>query len=166
MSLNVEAKKAAVAEISESIANAQTMVIAEYRGISVESMTKLRANARKDSVYLHVLKNTLARRAVEGTSFAALADQMKGPLVYAVSEDPVAAAKVLHQFAKTDDKIVIKAGSYNGDLLDAAQVAELASIPSRDELLAKLLGIMQAPVSGFARCLAALAEKKQEEAAV
>lgn len=165
MSLNVEAKKAAVAEISNSIANAQTMVIAEYRGISVESMTKLRANARKDSVYLHVLKNTLARRAVEGTAFAALADQMKGPLVYAVSEDPVAAAKVLHQFAKTDDKIVIKAGSYNGDLLDAAQVAELASIPSRDELLAKLLGIMQAPVSGFARCLAALAEKKQEEAA-
>ncbi|MBR3482240.1 MAG: 50S ribosomal protein L10 [Neisseriaceae bacterium] len=165
MSLNVEAKKAAVAEISNSIANAQTMVIAEYRGISVESMTKLRANARKDSVYLHVLKNTLARRAVEGTSFAALADKMVGPLVYAVSEDPVAAAKVLHQFAKTDDKIVIKAGSYNGDLLDAAQVAELASIPSRDELLAKLLGIMQAPVSGFARCLAALAEKKQEEAA-
>lgn len=165
MSLNVEAKKAAVAEISNSIANAQTMVIAEYRGISVESMTKLRANARKDSVYLHVLKNTLARRAVEGTAFAALADQMKGPLVYAVSEDPVAAAKVLHQFAKTDDKIVIKAGSYNGDLLEAAQVAELASIPSRDELLAKLLGIMQAPVSGFARCLAALAEKKQEEAA-
>ncbi|MBR0128968.1 MAG: 50S ribosomal protein L10 [Neisseriaceae bacterium] len=165
MSLNVEAKKAAVAEISNSIANAQTMVIAEYRGISVESMTKLRANARKDSVYLHVLKNTLARRAVEGTSFAVLADQMKGPLVYAVSEDPVAAAKVLHQFAKTDDKIVIKAGSYNGDLLDAAQVAELASIPSRDELLAKLLGIMQAPVSGFARCLAALAEKKQAEAA-
>ena len=165
MSLNVEAKKAAVTEISNSIANAQTMVIAEYRGISVESMTKLRANARKDSVYLHVLKNTLARRAVEGTSFAALADQMKGPLVYAVSEDPVAAAKVLHQFAKTDDKIVIKAGSYNGDLLDAAQVAELASIPSRDELLAKLLGIMQAPVSGFARCLAALAEKKQAEAA-
>ena len=142
-----------------------TMVIAEYRGISVESMTKLRANARKDSVYLHVLKNTLARRAVEGTSFAALADKMVGPLVYAVSEDPVAAAKVLHQFAKTDDKIVIKAGSYNGDLMDAAQVAELASIPSRDELLAKLLGIMQAPVSGFARCLAALAEKKQAEAA-
>ncbi|MBO7380250.1 MAG: 50S ribosomal protein L10 [Neisseriaceae bacterium] len=165
MSLNVEAKKATVAEISNSIANAQTMVIAEYRGISVESMTKLRANARKESVYLHVLKNTLARRAVEGTSFAALADKMVGPLVYAVSEDPVAAAKVLHQFAKTDDKIVIKAGSYNGDLLDAAQVAELASIPSRDELLAKLLGIMQAPVSGFARCLAALAEKKQAEAA-
>ena len=165
MSLNIETKQAAVAEIASAIANAQTMVIAEYRGISVASMTELRANARKAGVYLHVLKNTLARRAVEGTSFAGLADQMVGPLVYAVSEDPVAAAKVLHQFSKKDEKIVLKAGSYNGDLLDVAQVAELASIPSRDELLAKLLGIMQAPVSGFARALAALAEKKAGEEA-
>ena len=165
MSLNIETKQAAVAEIVAAIANAQTMVIAEYRGISVASMTELRANARKAGVYLHVLKNTLARRAVEGTSFAALADQMVGPLVYAVSEDPVAAAKVLHQFSKKDEKIVLKAGSYNGDLLDVARVAELASIPSRDELLAKLLGIMQAPVSGFARALAALAEKKAGEEA-
>lgn len=165
MSLNIETKQAAVAEIVAAIANAQTMVIAEYRGISVASMTELRANARKAGVYLHVLKNTLARRAVEGTSFAALADQMVGPLVYAVSEDPVAAAKVLHQFSKKDEKIVLKAGSYNGDLLDVARVAELASIPNRDELLAKLLGIMQAPVSGFARALAALAEKKAGEEA-
>lgn len=165
MSLNIETKQAAVAEIAAAIANAQTMVIAEYRGISVASMTELRANARKAGVYLHVLKNTLARRAVEGTSFAGLADQMVGPLVYAVSEDPVAAAKVLHQFSKKDEKIVLKAGSYNGELLDVAQVSELASIPSRDELLAKLLGIMQAPVSGFARALAALAEKKAGEEA-
>lgn len=165
MSLNIETKQAAVAQIASAIANAQTMVIAEYRGISVASMTELRANARKAGVYLHVLKNTLARRAVDGTSFAALADQMVGPLVYAVSEDPVAAAKVLHQFSKKDEKIVLKAGSYNGELLDVAQVAELASIPSRDELLAKLLGIMQAPVSGFARALAALAEKKAGEEA-
>lgn len=165
MSLNIETKQAAVAEIVAAIANAQTMVIAEYRGISVASMTELRANARKAGVYLHVLKNTLARRAVEGTSFAGLADQMVGPLVYAVSEDPVAAAKVLHQFSKKDEKIVLKAGSYNGELLDVAQVGELASIPSRDELLAKLLGIMQAPVSGFARALAALAEKKAGEEA-
>jgi large subunit ribosomal protein L10 len=165
LSLNIETKQAAVAEIAAAIANAQTMVIAEYRGISVASMTELRANARKAGVYLHVLKNTLARRAVEGTSFADLADQMVGPLVYAVSEDPVAAAKVLHQFSKKDEKIVLKAGSYNGELLDVAQVAELASIPSREELLAKLLGIMQAPVSGFARALAALAEKKAGEEA-
>ncbi|MBQ9601986.1 MAG: 50S ribosomal protein L10 [Neisseriaceae bacterium] len=165
MSLNIETKKAAVEEISEGIANAQTMVIAEYRGISVASMTELRANARKEGVYLRVLKNTLARRAVEGTSFAALAEHMVGPLVYAASEDAVAAAKVLHQFAKKDDKIIVKAGSYNGELLDVAKVAELASIPSRDELLSKLLFVMKAPVSGFARGLAALAEKKESEAA-
>ena len=160
MSLNIETKKAAVEEIVAGIANAQTMVVAEYRGISVASMTELRANARKEGVYLRILKNTLARRAVEGTSFAALAEQMVGPLV-----DAVAAAKVLHQFAKKDDKIIIKAGSYNGDMLDAAQVGELASIPSREELLSKLLFVMQAPVSGFARGLAALAEKKENEAA-
>ena len=165
MSLNIETKKAAVEEISAGIANAQTMVIAEYRGISVASMTELRANARKEGVYLRVLKNTLARRAVEGTSFAGLADQMVGPLVYAASEDAVAAAKVLHQFAKKDDKIVIKAGSYDGEVLNVAQVGELASIPSREELLSKLLFVMQSPVSGFARALAALAEKKESETA-
>lgn len=165
MSLNIETKKAAVGEISDAIAHAQTMVIAEYRGISVSSMTELRANARKEDVYLHVLKNTLARRAVEGTAFSQLADQMVGPLVYAVSSDPVAAAKVLHQFSKKDDKIVLKAGSYNGEMLNELQIAELASIPSHEELLAKLLGIMQAPVSGFARALAALAEKKSTEEA-
>ena len=165
MSLNIETKKAAVEEISAGIANAQTMVIAEYRGIGVASMTELRANARKEGVYLRVLKNTLARRAVEGTSFAGLADQMVGPLVYAASEDAVAAAKVLHQFAKKDDKIVIKAGSYNGEVLNVAQVGELASIPSREELLSKLLFVKQSPVSGFARALAALAEKKESETA-
>ena len=165
MSLNIETKKVAVEEIVAGIANAQTMVIAEYRGISVASMTELRANARKEGVYLRVLKNTLVRRAVEGTSFAGLANQMVGPLVYTASEDAVAAAKVLHQFAKKDDKIIIKAGSYNGDLMNSAQVAELASIPSREELLSKLLFVMQAPVSGFARGLAASAEKKESETA-
>lgn len=165
MSLSIEAKKAAVEEIGKVVANAQTMVLAEYRGVSVSSMTTLRANARKEGVSLRVLKNTLARRAVEGTSFAPLADHMVGPLVYAISEDPIAAAKVLHQFSKQNDKIVIKAGVYNAELLDAAKVAELAAIPSQDELLAKLLGIMQAPVSGFARALAALSAKKEAEEA-
>ena len=128
-------------------------------------MTKLRAQARENGVYLRVLKNTLVRRAVEGTPFAELADQMVGPLVYGISADPVAAAKVLHQFAKADDKIIVKAGSYEGKVLSAAQVAELASIPSREELLSKLLYVMQAPVAGFARALAALSDKKQAEAA-
>ncbi|WP_293813626.1 50S ribosomal protein L10 [uncultured Aquitalea sp.] len=164
MSLNIEDKKAVVAEVSAVLAGAQTLVIAEYRGIEVSSMTKLRAQARENGVFLRVLKNTLVRRAVEGTQFAGLADQMVGPLVYAVSADPVAAAKVLHQFAKADDKIVVKAGSYDGKVLNAAQVAELASIPSREELLSKLLYVMQAPVAGFARALAALAEKQAEAA--
>lgn len=165
MSLNIEDKKAVVAEVSATLVGAQTLVIAEYRGIEVSSMTKLRAQARENGVYLRVLKNTLVRRAVEGTPFAGLADQMVGPLVYAVSADPVAAAKVLHQYAKADDKIIVKAGSYDGQVLNAAQVAELASIPSREELLSKLLYVMQAPVAGFARALAALSDKKQAEAA-
>jgi large subunit ribosomal protein L10 len=161
LSLNLEDKKAVVAEISAEVANAQTIVIAEYRGIEVGSMTKLRAQARENGVFLRVLKNTLARRAVADTAFAGLADHMVGPLVYSISADPIAAAKVLHQFAKADDKIVVKAGSYEGKVLNAAQVAELASIPSREELLSKLLYVMQAPVAGFARGLAALAESKQ-----
>ncbi|BBF87942.1 50S ribosomal protein L10 [Aquitalea magnusonii] len=164
MSLNIEDKKAVVAAVAAELAAAQTLVIAEYRGIEVSSMTKLRAQAREQGVYLRVLKNTLVRRAVAGTQFEALAEQMVGPLVYGISADPVAAAKVLHQFAKADDKIIVKAGSYNGAVLNAAQVAELASIPSREELLSKLLYVMQAPVAGFARALAALAEKQAEAA--
>jgi len=154
LSLSIETKKAVVEEIVAGIGNAQTMVLAEYRGISVASMTELRANARKEGVYLRVLKNTLARRAVEGTPFAGLAEHMVGPLVYAASEDAVAAAKVLHQFSKKDEKLIIKAGSYDGAVMDAAQVGQLAAIPSREELLSKLLFVMQAPVSGFARALA------------
>ena len=166
MSLNLEDKKAVVAEIAAQVATAQTIVVAEYRGIEVSSMTKLRAKAREQGVYLRVLKNTLARRAVADTPFAGLADQMVGPLVYGISEDPVAAAKVLNDFAKVDNKIVIKAGSYDGKVLGTAEVAELASIPSRDELLSKLLFVMQAPVSCMARVLAAVAEKKGEGEAV
>ena len=165
MSLNLDDKKAVVAEVSAKLVDAQTLVIAEYRGIEVSSMTQLRAKARENGVYLRVLKNTLVRRAVAGTAFEGLADHMTGPLVYGISADPVAAAKILHQFAKADDKIVVKAGSFNGNVMNAAQVAELASIPGREELLSRLLYVMQAPVSGFARALAALAEKKQAEAA-
>ena len=165
MSLNIEDKKAVVVEIAAEVAKAETVVVAEYRGIQVASMTKLRAKAREQGVYLRVLKNTLARRAVEGTPFAGLADQMVGPLVYGISADPVAAAKVLFDFSKADDKIVIKAGSYDGKVLDAAGVSQLALIPSREELLSKLAYVMQAPVAGMARAFAALAEKKQAEAA-
>ena len=165
MSLNLDDKKAVVAEIAAEVAKAQPIVIAEYRGIEVSSMTKLRAQAREKGVFLRVLKNTLARRAVAGTPFEGLAEQMVGPLVYSISEDAVAAAKVLNDFAKVDQKISIKAGAYDGKVLDAAAVQQLASIPSREELLAMLLGVMQAPVSGMARVLAAVAAQKQGEEA-
>ncbi len=165
MGLNLDDKKAVVAEVSAQVANAQTMVVAEYSGIEVADLTKLRAQARKSGVYLRVLKNTLVRRAVADSPFAGLAEQMVGPLIYAISVDAVAAAKVLNDFAKTNDKLVLKAGVYAGKVLDKAGVQALASIPSREELLAKLLGVMQAPVSGFAGALAALAKKREEEGA-
>lgn len=160
MGLNLEDKKAVVAEVAEQLAKAQTVVAAEYRGIEVTPLTKLRAQAREQGVYLRVVKNTLVRRAAEGTPFAGLSDQLTGPLIYSISADAVAAAKVLADFAKTNDKIVIKAGCYGGKVLDKAGVQALASIPSREVLLAQLLGMFQAPVAGFARALAALAEKR------
>ncbi|UCV04026.1 50S ribosomal protein L10 [Dechloromonas denitrificans] len=165
MGLNLNDKKAVVAEVSAQVANAQTIVIAEYRGIGVVDLTVLRKKARESGVYLRVLKNTLVRRAVADTPFAGLADQMVGPLIYSVSADPVAAAKVLSDFAKTNDKLVLKAGSYAGNVLDKAGVQALASIPSREELLSKLLYVMQAPVAGFVRALDALAKQREEVAA-
>ena len=165
MSLNRNDKAAVIAEVSARIASAQTIVLAEYRGIEVGPMTELRAKARSSGVYLRVLKNTLARRAVEGTAFSGLASEMTGPLIYAFSEDAVAAAKVLNDFAKSNDKLVIKAGNYAGSSLDKAAVTALANIPSREVLISQLLGVMQAPVSGMARVLAAVAAKKETEAA-
>jgi len=158
--LNVQDKKAIVADVGAQLAGAQTVVLAEYRGIPVEQLTKLRASARDQGVYLRVLKNTLARRAAQGTQFEPLADSMVGPLIYGISADPIASAKVLQNFAKTQDKLVITAGLYNGKLLDVAGVKSLASIPSRDELLSQLLGVMLAPVSAMARVLGAVAEQK------
>lgn len=160
LALNLQEKQAVVAEVSEQVAQAETMVLAEYRGIEVGDITKLRADARNSGVYFRVVKNTLARRAVQGTPFEALSDQMVGPLVYSISADPVAAAKVVYEFAKTNDKLVVKAGVYNGKVLDAASVNALAAIPSKEVLLAQLCGLLQSPVSGLARVLAAVAEAK------
>ena len=165
MGLNLNDKKAVVAEISAKVASAQTIVLAEYRGIEVGHLTQLLAKARSCGVYLRVLKNTLARRAVEGTAFSALASEMTGPLIYAISEDAVAAAKIMQDFAKSNDKLVIKAGSYAGKPLDKAAVVALANIPTREVLISQLLGVMLAPVSGMARVLAAVAAKKETESA-
>ena len=143
-----------------SLNRSETLVIAEYRGITVADMTKLRNTARSNGVSLSVLKNTLARRAVAGSAFEVVSDQMTGPLIYGFSEDAVAAAKVVAEFAKTNDKLVIRAGAYGGKALDVNGVKQLASIPTKEVLLAQLLGLMQSPISRTARVLSALAEKK------
>ena len=153
LGLNLDDKKAVVAEVSAELAGAQSVIVAEYRGLGVGHITALRAQARQSGVYLRVLKNTLVRRAVEGTSFEGLAQHMVGPLIYGISKDPVAAAKVLQEFAKTNDKLAIKGGAMPGYVMDAAGVKTLASMPSREELLATLLGTMQAPVAKFVQTL-------------
>ena len=176
MSLNLEGKKEVVAEMSARLKKAQTVVLAEFRGLPVEDITVLRSQARASGVYLRVLKNTLARRAVKGTPFEKLSDQMVGPLAYGISEDPVAAAKVLHTYAKGNDKLVIKGGMMPNYLMSAKEVGSLATMPSRGELLAKLMGTMQAPIAKFVqtlnevpsklvRTLAAVRDQKQKAAA-
>lgn len=153
MSLNLEGKKEVVAEISARLADAQAIVLAEYRGLPVGKITQLRARARASGVYLRVLKNTLARRAVQGTPFEKLADQMVGPLAYGISVDPVAAARVLHAYAKENDKLVIKGGAMPNQVMSAKEVGRLAMLPGREELLAKLMGTMQAPIAKFVQTL-------------
>ena len=153
MSLNLDEKKAVVAEIGTEVATAQAIIVAEYRGLEVGQMTALRAKARTAGVYFRVLKNTLARRAVAETPFADLAQHMVGPLAYGISNDPVAVAKVLNDFAKGNDKFVIKAGAMANHVMTSKEVAALANLPSREELLAKLLGTMQAPITKFVQTL-------------
>ncbi len=160
MSLNRSEKEAVISDVTGLAAKAQTLVIAEYRGITVADMTKLRATARSNGVSLSVLKNTLARRAVTGSGFEVVSDLMTGPLIYGFSNDAVAAARVVADFAKTNDKLVIRGGAYGGKALDVNGVKQLASIPSKEVLLAQLLGLMQSPISRIARVLAAIAEKK------
>jgi large subunit ribosomal protein L10 len=165
LSLNRSEKEAVVTEVSALAAQAQTLVMAEYRGITVADMTKFRASARSQGVSLSVLKNTLARRAVAGTSFESVSDQMTGPLIYGFSVDAVAAAKVVADFAKTNDKLVIRGGAFAGKSLDVNGVKQLASIPSKEVLLAQLCGLLMSPMSRTAVVLGALAAKKEEAVA-
>ena len=160
MSLNRSEKQAVITEVAELAAKAQTLVIAEYRGITVADMTKLRTEARGNGVSLSVLKNTLARRAVSGSAFEVLSSQMTGPLIYGFSVDAVAAAKVVANFAKTNDKLVIRAGAFAGKALDVNGVKQLANIPSKEVLLAQLCGLLMSPISRAAAVLSALATKR------
>ena len=153
MGLNREDKAVVVSEVAAEVAKAAAIVVAEYRGLEVGAMTTLRRQARESGVYLRVLKNTLARRAIAGTPFEGLTSQLSGPLIYGMSTDPVAAARVLNNFAKANDKLVLKAGAMPNSVLDAQGVKALATMPSREELLATLLGTMQAPIAKFVRTL-------------
>ena len=160
MSLNKSEKAAVVTDVSAQAARSQTLALAEYRGLTVESLNKLRVDARSKGVYLHVLKNTLARRAVAGTQFEVAQGAMVGPLIYGFSEDAVAAAKVIADFAKTNDKLVIKGGAYAGKALTVDGVKALAAIPSREVLIAQVAGLLKSPIQRMAGVLAAVAEKR------
>jgi len=173
--LNLEKKQEVVAEVSAQLAQAQSIILADYRGLEAVDMTKLRAKARSSGVYFRVLKNSLVRRAIADTPFAQLAEQMIGPLAFAISADPVAAAKVLNDFAKGNEHFVIKGGAMPNVVMGPKEVGSLANLPSRDELLAKLMGTMQAPVtkfvqtlnevpSRFVRTLAAVRDKQEQAA--
>jgi len=153
MSLNLDQKKQVVKDVSAVVSNASTAIIAEYKGMTVEQMKVLRREAYENNVSIRVVKNTLLRRVVKDTDFACLEEHLVGPLAFATSEDPVAVAKVLHKYAKEYDALEIKAGSMSGALLSDSEIKALAQLPSRDELLAKLMGTMQAPVAKFVQTL-------------
>ena len=153
MSLNLEQKQAVVAEVAKQVAGAKAIVMVENRGMPVADMTQLRAKARASGVYFRVVKNTLVRRAVADTPYATLADKMVGPLAYGMGPDPVAVAKVLSDFAKGHDKFVITGGAMPGQVMSAKEITALATLPSREELLGKLVGTMQAPIAKFVRTL-------------
>jgi len=160
LSLNRNEKAAVVTDVSAQAARSQTLALAEYRGLTVEQLNKLRVDARAKGVYLHVLKNTLARRAVAGTPFEAAQGAMVGPLIYGFSEDAVAAAKVISDFAKTNDKLVIKGGAYAGKALTVDGVKALAAIPSREVLISQVAGLLMSPMQRLAAVVAALAQQR------
>jgi large subunit ribosomal protein L10 len=153
LGLSIEQKQATVSEVQARLAGAQSVIVAEYRGLNVERVTQLRAKARKSGVYLRVLKNTLARRAIQGTPFEKLTDQMVGPLMYGISPDPVAGAKVLSEFARENELFVIKAGAMPNAVMSVQEIKALAQLPSRDQLLATLVGTLQAPMAKLVRTL-------------
>jgi len=160
LSLNRNEKQTVVTDVAAQAARSQTLALAEYRGLTVEHLNALRKQARDKGVYLHVLKNTLARRAVAGTSFEVAAESMVGPLIYGFSEDAVAAAKVIYDFAKGNDKLVVKGGAFGGKALNADGVKALASVPSKEVLLTQVAGLLQSPIARFARAIGAVAALK------
>ncbi|NOY66807.1 MAG: 50S ribosomal protein L10 [Gammaproteobacteria bacterium] len=154
MALNLDQKKAVVEEVSAIAAEALSAVAAEYHGLSVDDMTELRAKARSEGVYLRVVKNTLAKRAVVGTEFECMQEGLVGPLLLAFSqEDPGAAARVIKDFAKENDKLVVKLVSIGGQMLAASELDRLAKLPTRDQAISMLMALMKAPVEKLARTI-------------
>ena len=154
MALNLDQKKAVVAEVAEVAASAHSAIAAEYSGLTVEDMTTLRVKARENNVYLRVVKNTLARRAFEGTDYECMSEAMVGPLVLAFSqEDPGAAARVISDFAKENEKLVVKLVSIGGQLLEAGDIKRLANMPTKDQAISMLMSVMNAPLEKLARTL-------------
>ncbi len=155
MALTLEQKKAVVAEVASVAQSAHSAVAAEYRGITVEKMTEMRAKARNEGVYLKVAKNTLVKRAVEGTEFECMAEELTGPLLFAFStEDPGAAARLIKDFAKDEDKLVVRLVAMGATLYQASEIERLAKMPTRDQAIAMLMGVMKAPIEKFVRTLA------------
>ncbi|MBK8970728.1 MAG: 50S ribosomal protein L10 [Hahellaceae bacterium] len=152
MAIRLEDKKSIVAEVSETAANALSLVIADYRGVSSNNMSDLRAKARSEGVHLRVVRNTLAKRAVEGTEYECAKPALVGPTIMAFSmTDPGAAARLLKDFAKTNDKFEIKALAVGGELLGAEQIDRLAKLPTREQALGMLVSVIQAPITKLAR---------------
>lgn len=160
MAMNLEGKKAVVAEVAEIASNAYSAIAAEYRGLSVSAMTELRIAARNENVYIRVVRNTLAKRAVEGTDFACMQEGMTGPLVFGFSqEDPGAVARVMSEFAKENDKLEVKMVSLGGKLLPASDLDKLAKMPTKDQAIGILMGTMKAPIEKLVRTLVAPTSK-------
>ena len=154
MTMRLEEKQALVAEVAEVAAKAHSAIAAEYRGMTVEQLTKLRMQARKQGVFMKVVKNTLARRAVAGTSFECMKDSFKGPLILAFSkEDPGAAARVVKDFTKDNEKLVVTAVALGGKLLPKSDLERLAKLPTREQAIATLMAVMKAPITKFVRTL-------------
>jgi len=155
MALSLEQKKAVVAQVSEVAQTAHSAVAAEYRGITVEKMTEMRAKARTEGVFLKVAKNTLVKRAVEGTEFECMADELTGPLLFAFSiDDPGAAARLIKDFAKNEEKLVVRMVAMGAKLYEASELERFASMPTRDQAISMLMGVMKAPIEKFVRTLA------------
>ncbi|MFW5444227.1 MAG: 50S ribosomal protein L10 [Methylococcaceae bacterium] len=162
MALNLDSKKVVVEEVAQYAAKALSAVAAEYRGLTVTELTELRKTARETGVYLRVVKNSLAKRAVAGTEFECMQDGLAGPLILAFSmEAPGSAARLINDFAKTNDKLVAKIVAFGGNSLDVSELSRLASLPTRDEGISLIMAVMKAPVGKLARTLAAVRDQMQ-----